>query len=308
MKRLSINDFITLFEGNTKNAAPVTDEIAPQSAEWTPLQIDKSENIIFSGNIKNVLDNTDLFRKGTVINNLSHLNNINCSNYLTLYQSLIHNVKDNLFLSKDALYQETFIFNFIEELKKTLHGIPPSKHKKELFAMMILTDNINPQFIQHIAKYLDINLFVVNLLEDTINLVDSNYYVEKKNVFVIKHKDNIYEPLYTANKSDIIIIDKLEKITSLKNEKILVIEKVEPVIEKSEIPKENSYKDEASDHEKEEIKEEIKQGLDDMKMDELKKIAKTLKVTVTALVNKKRTNKDKKTLLADIKAAQELKK
>lgn len=290
MNRLSINELVSYVENKTKLNDDKDKEldIIVQEKKINPLDINKSEIIEFTSDLKIIFDKYIVMRKGTLINNLSYLNNIDCSSYLTLYQSLIYNIRDSTFLSKEYSYQETYIFEFIEELKKSLHKLPSGKDKKNLFNMMILTDDINQELIKYIANYLTINLFIVDIFNNTIKLANDEYRMEYKNTYILKH-NNIYEPLYSND--EISVINYLD---------MLKIKIYQPKI-KEDIKED--INEETANYYREDSENE-KQNLNELKMDELKKMAKNLKISLSVLINKKRVNKDKKTLIAEIKNAQ----
>jgi hypothetical protein len=146
---------------------------------------------------------------------------------VSLYASVISCLKHS-FLAQPSQYQANFLEKFLHRFKseaKTKFDTFEYKkfkwNKSELFSD--INDNVlGKNVVKYLSDYFHINIFILDLEEDELHFSNGIEFVPyKKNVFILRHPDNTFEPFYTEYSKTFGLADvTLKKI--MKNLDLLV--------------------------------------------------------------------------------------
>ncbi len=214
-KVLDLNNlltFISNFKNTSKNIIESESNknnfITKKKDELIPLSFGESDNLEYlPSNLKNIFDGVSLHRFGMIsykpknpkLDYLSKssfvLSLLTClkNNFILLSQNEQLNYANTLRKNLVNLYQG---IQFNENNYKSLGW-----NQKELIKDLI-NFNISDMLIRSFVDYLHINLFVIDYESDLINFYGQNGFImHKKNIFLLMHDSNTFEPIYINDKS-----------------------------------------------------------------------------------------------------------
>ena len=135
--------------------------------------------------------------------------------FVTLFSSVIYCVYQS-FSSLQIESQKKFIVELIIRMKKESSvkyiDFLYSKYKWNKTDLYKDMDNgvFGPNIIKYLSDYLSVNIFILDLVEDKLFFGGGNEFISfRKNIFLIKYEDDVYEPLFTEQSKTFSINDSL---------------------------------------------------------------------------------------------------
>jgi hypothetical protein len=120
---------------------------------------------------------------------------------ISLYSSVLVCLKPNFF-SQNTPHQQKFLATFIECLKL---DSKKNSYRKYSWERDDLYKSISKGFVgtnvlKYLCDYLVINIFVLDIKNDSLMFAGGEFYIpHKKNIFLIHHENNSFEPMYCEN-------------------------------------------------------------------------------------------------------------
>ena len=135
---------------------------------------------------------------------------------VSLYSSILVCLK-HTFLSQTSQQQILFVTKLLDRLRIESTGTKFNFfeydklgwNKVELKTSITNGDS-DPNVIKFVSDYLCINIFILDIEQDKVCFAGNAYISHRKNIFLLKHSDDTYEPCFTEQSrtftsSDIII-------------------------------------------------------------------------------------------------------
>ncbi len=203
-KRLTINNIIEYFEKNErflnkpqvltldKGDIPTREKINPAHTGVKSLLKDLPTNL------KSIFNTIAFFREGPVpyVNVPSDVNISFVSSIISLLFSSYGEMKD----PNKIMFVEAFIKKIYKECKEFFNLMDYKKLgwlSSELFKDIKIF-KLTRSTLRFIADILHINVFILDVEEDTLYYVGEEKFVRyKKNIFLLKLSEDNYEPLFT---------------------------------------------------------------------------------------------------------------
>ena len=136
---------------------------------------------------------------------------------ITLFSSVIYCLYSSFSILTEDL-QHKFISGLFTRMKKELNlkysEFNYSKYKWTLLDMQKNMDSgiFDSSIIKYLSDYLSINIFIIDLNLDKLYFAGGNEFIPfKKNIFLIKYSDGLFEPLFTEQSKTFSINDNLIK-------------------------------------------------------------------------------------------------
>ena len=155
---------------------------------------------------------------------LQFINNDNIS----FYSSIITCLKQH-FSFQPIETQKIFMSSFLRRLSKESKNAFFNKmnYKSHGWTKSDITDTIfqgpiNKKVQKFICDYLHVNIFVLDLENDSINFCDNIYVPYKKSIFLLKYVDNVYEPFFSEQSKVFKMTDFIMKCVKENQEEINV--------------------------------------------------------------------------------------
>ena len=138
---------------------------------------------------------------------------------VTLFSSIISCLK-HTFISYPISQQILFIEKFIKRLasdskghKYNMFGYKRYNWKKTDLYNDITNNLFNSNIIKYISDYLHINIFILDIDKDALYFGGGETYVPfKKTIFLLKYKDDSFEPFFTEQLKTFTVNDNIVKI------------------------------------------------------------------------------------------------
>lgn len=207
---------IDLNEADEKSTSTSLEKLNFQDLKKVTYLPEKLANIFKLQNNKYLYAGTlrSLTNVSSTKNNITK-ENIKCS----LFSSVITCLKQS-FLSQPLAYQAVFIGRFMDRLKAEIKGnkFIQLGYKKYKWDKVELYNDIshgitNCNVIKYLSDYLHINIFVLDIDEDSLFYGGGDTYVPyKKTLFLIKHPDDTFEPFFTEQSKVFTVNDGITKI------------------------------------------------------------------------------------------------
>jgi len=167
-----------------------------------PLKANLNTKIdLIGNNLDDILSeiNDDFYRIG-VLSNINDLEDVDIS----LYSSILWLLKDGFSNYKNKKQSE-YIYEFIKTVKLDSQTDLFDKFcyksmgwTKTQLLEDIKSEDIKTTVIRYLADYLHVNIFILNVLDGKVYYSGSDGWITyKKNLLLIKHKNNNFEPVYT---------------------------------------------------------------------------------------------------------------
>lgn len=206
--KLTINDIITYINSNIDNFLEKKPEVLESNSDTDEsfylniLNFNEKEKLTKIGNnLDNILlsINSTFYRYGVI----KYVNTFDKKN-ISFYFSILTFLKQH-FNSFSQKQQEEYVLSFITQLSL---DIKQSKFKEFNYKNLgwtckSLLDDINSfdikaSVIRYIADYLYVNIFIFHIENEKIYYSGSLPWIKhKKNIFLLCHKDNNFEPINT---------------------------------------------------------------------------------------------------------------
>lgn len=186
--------------------------------------------------------------------------NINVS----LYSSVITCLKQS-FLSQPVSYQSNFITKFIDRLRVEITTSKSKTHYKKLYKWKndelhtdLVHDITGCKIIKYLCDFLHINIFILDIDDDNLYYGGGEQYIPyKKNIFLLKYSNDIYEPFFTEHaktfgvnepiiktiKQNISLIKIYQLSEQLKNDFVSELEEIEENLDIYKTKYTETYKD-----------------------------------------------------------------
>jgi hypothetical protein len=145
---------------------------------------------------------------------------------ISLYSSVLICLKPNFF-SQNTPYQQKFLTTFVECLKL---DSKKNSYRKYNWERDDLYKSISKGFVginilKYLCDYFVINIFVLDIKCDKLMFAGGEYYIpHRKNIFLIHHENNSFEPLYCENARFFSVSDEI--IQNLRKEKKVSVYKL----------------------------------------------------------------------------------
>lgn len=367
-KRISTSDLINFINKNSSiiNSIGCVDlnntNKNTQDVQKTisPLKFQDIQKITFlPKNLSKIFDIDNKYLHIGVLRQFSEHDHRNIS----IFSAILSCLKQS-YTKQQMTYQSNLILNLIDRLKKESQGKNFNKfgYNKYKWDKQNLLDtinkcSINKYLLKYLSDYFHVNIFILNLNNDYIEFGSDVFIPYKKNIFLLCHQNNNFEPLITENNrifnnddtmikyfiknpnsvrcysmkqndDDLInftihtedLSSYLIKITTnLKEKKLTYKEKIENEQKeiskiqkeldndkkaKKKLTKESSDDSNFSDNSKSNKKSKKNKtpSYDNMKLSELKDLAKEKNITLTEKVDGKTKQKSKQQLIDEIKS------
>lgn len=226
-KQITINDIIDYIETNKKfinqpGYIQLNDNDIQRDDKLVPLVYKETKELInLPTNLNSIFTSMLLCRTG-VISTINIPSNINIT-----YVSSILTLLDPEFTDMKETKQIKFVEVFIRKLHKETRCNYDTFAYKELgwvlkeFRNQVMQFKIGRSLMKYIADYLHINIFLLDIENDTLIYIGEKIYTKyKKNIFLLKVDNLTFEPLTLLGMS--VIEHTTSIINKLLNSRFLV--------------------------------------------------------------------------------------
>lgn len=111
----------------------------------------------------------------------------------TLYHSILMCICEKFYSKLDEINRKKLLEAFQEHL---LGSIGENEENGEDIRKSVQKFEYNKIVLLYLSKYLNLNIFLINIIEDKIHLIYSDeYFVQYKNNVFLVYNNNIFEPL-----------------------------------------------------------------------------------------------------------------
>jgi hypothetical protein len=209
-KKISIHDIIKYIEDNSKfinkKSILLEDNLSDESTDNE--KDNNIEDILYYGDKKelsNLPSNLNAIFSNISFNRVGVLQNVNIPAKKNIsYVSSLLTLLVPHFIDLDKREQISYIQNFIRFCNKNARtnynnfGYSDLGWKMRDFTSNIRNFNFGKDLLKYICDILYINLFIVDIEEDSLVYVGDYFFNKyKKNLFVLKLKEDNFEPLMT---------------------------------------------------------------------------------------------------------------
>lgn len=205
---MNINDIIEYIEKNIQyinqpQLIKLNDSDIQREEKIVPLVYEETTELInLPTNLNSIFNSMMVCRTG-VITNVDMPSDVNIT-----YVSSIFFLLDNEFNKMTKIKQANYIESFIRKLhKESRIDFENFDYKtlgwnKKEFRNNIQYFRIGRDLMRYITDYLHINVFILDVANDSLIYVGEKVYTKyKKNVFLLKVDDNTFEPLKIGDMS-----------------------------------------------------------------------------------------------------------
>ena len=210
-KRISIKELINYINKNWKNYdgsesilvnSSDDENCAKAHANFYPLKLNLSTKLdVIGNNLDDILSkiNDDFCRIG-ILTNIDDMGDADIS----LYSSILWVLKDGFSNSKKQVQSEC-VKEFIKVFKLGSQSVKFDEFKYKSMGWTykqlledIKSGDVGTTVIRYLADYLHVNIFILNVGDGKLYYSGSSPWVHyKKNVLLVRHSNNNFEPIFT---------------------------------------------------------------------------------------------------------------
>jgi hypothetical protein len=157
----------------------------------------QNEKYLYSGVLKKLNVNKSFYKTN------KNTNTLNVSFYSSIFSCL-----KSSFLTQPIHEQTEFILKFIDRIKiESFSSYDKFKYKlfkwnKNDLKNDIENEKIVKSLIKYVADYLHINIFILDIASDELHFSNGEIFIPyKKNLFLIRHDNENFEPLFSEQSS-----------------------------------------------------------------------------------------------------------
>ena len=226
-KQINTNDIINYIETNIKFISQpqfiqLNDNDTKQEDELVSLVYKETKELLnLPTNLNSIFNSMLIFRTG-VISNINIPSNTDIT-YISSILSLLDPECDDMKETTQIKFVETFIRKMYKESRDQydIFGYKELGWTKKDFRNNLRQFKMGRDIMKYVADYLHINIFLLDIENDTLVYVGDRIYTKyKKNIFLLKIDETSFEPLQIGDNS--IVEHNTPLINKILNSRFLV--------------------------------------------------------------------------------------